>query len=255
MTKYWDAGKVKTRLGATIGLERAAEIHRLFVAHLCASLGQVADQNIACLSPDHVLEKFQTDLRTWGLEQTWRAMPQGDGTLGERMERWFIHSLGDDIPHPPSTKSRAQPPRAILIGADCPRLDPSQIRHAGELLGGHDVVLGPAADGGYYLIGLRGPWDSHPTGFETLFRNIPWSTEQVLPITRERLKLAGLSFTELETREDVDTIVELNHLRASLQTAGDRDAELRAGIERVLASEFSRTDTASTKRPTSSFHD
>ena len=255
MTKYWDAGKVKTRLGAAIGLEQAAEIHRLFVAHLCASLGQVADQNIACLSPDHMLEKFQTALAAWGIEHTWRTVPQGDGTLGARMQRWFIRSMRDDGSRTPTVTACAGPPRSILIGADCPTVKASQIEDAGELLRSHDAVLGPAADGGYYLIGLRGPWDSHQASFETLFRNIPWSTEQVLSVTRERLNLAGLSFIELETREDVDTIVELNHLRTALLAGGDPDAELGARIERVLAGEFPLTDHAATKRPTSSFHE
>jgi glycosyltransferase A (GT-A) superfamily protein (DUF2064 family) len=123
------------------------------------------------------------------------------------------------------------------------------------MLRAHDVVLGPAADGGYYLIGLRGPWVSHQAGFETLFQNMPWSTARVLPITRERLKTAGLSFTELETREDVDTIVELNHLRASLETAGGREAKLRAGIERILREDSSCDDPPSKNLPTISSHE
>lgn len=148
-------------------------------------------------------------------------MPQGDGNLGERIRRWFVHFL------------EKQSARAILIGADCPTLEADLIRCAGEQLRKHDVVLGPAADGGYYLIGIRGPWDTDAPGFELLFRDIPWSTDQVLNITRQRLDAANLSFSELETREDIDTMSELNHLRQSIAT-GDRDGMLKTEIDRIL---------------------
>ncbi len=96
-----------------------------------------------------------------------------------------------------------------------------------------NVVLGPAADGGYYLVGIRGPWQSRRTAFESLFRDIPWSSENVLNITRQRLVSAGLAFSELETLEDIDTIAELNQLRDRL-AAGDSHRELRGEIERIL---------------------
>ncbi len=148
------------------------------------------------------------------------------------MQRWFIHNL------------RNVSSRAILIGADCPRLDAGQIEQASESLQTRDVVLGPAADGGYYLIGLHGAWQSNESRFETLFRDVPWSTDQVLSVTRSRLETAGLSFAELETREDVDTIDELRNLRESLEQATDRHAELKQGIDRILAG-FSLSDPSS----------
>ena len=245
MTKFWDVGQVKTRLGASIGMEQAADLHRLFVSHLCKTLADVADQRIACLSPDPSDGRFNLELRSWGLERHWKAMPQGDGCLGKRMERWFIHFLGDQV----STYCSGSSPStgAILIGGDCPLIGPNDVRHAAVLLARRDVVIGPAADGGYYLIGIRGPWATRRARLETLFRDIPWSTPQVMRITRERVKSAGLSLAELEIREDVDTVVELNRLRAFLSANQDGKTgltnrlpnldDLKAGIDRIMAGE------------------
>ncbi len=162
MTKFWDVGQVKTRLGASIGMERAAGLHRLFISHLCTSLADVADQRIACLSPDPSDGRFEAELRSWGLEGRWNTIPQGDGNLGDRMERWFIRCLSDQVSSNSSESSKSV--KAILIGGDCPILDTNVLRNAAELLAQRDVVLGPAADGGYYLIGMRGPFGfSMPT--------------------------------------------------------------------------------------------
>ena len=100
MTKYWDVGQVKTRLGVSVGMRRAASLHRLFVSYLCASLANAGGKNIACLAPDHSLGQFRLDLQSWGLEACWDTMPQGEGNLGERIERWFIHSLDSGILRP-----------------------------------------------------------------------------------------------------------------------------------------------------------
>ena len=232
MTKYWERGKVKTRLGNSIGMERAGSLHQLFVWHLCVSLSRAACRKVVCVAPDHRLTAMETALKSWDLDGQWDIKSQGAGNLGERMQRWFIHNLG------------ARSSRAILIGADCPRLDTGQIEQASEILQTREVVLGPAADGGYYLIGLRGAWQSNESRFETLFHDVPWSTEQVLNVTRGRLEAAGLSFAELETREDVDTIDELRNLCESLEQATDRHADLKQGIDRILAG-FSLSDPPS----------
>lgn len=234
MTKYWDIGKVKTRLGISIGMERAGSLHQLFVSHLCASLSDVACRKVVCIAPDHRIMAMETALKSWGLDGQWDVQPQGPGKLGERMQRWFTDHL------------RNESSRAILIGADCPRLDAGQIEQASESLQSRDVVVGPAADGGYYLIGLHGSWQSNKSRFEKLFCEVPWSTDQVLSVTRERLEIAGLSFAELQTREDVDTIDELRNLRESLKQTTGRHAELKQGIDRILA-DFSLSDPSSTE--------
>jgi uncharacterized protein len=139
------------------------------------------------------------------------------------MERWFSSTLTG-----PTQLS-------ILIGADCPRLQCSDIELADQLLRTHDVVLGPAMDGGYYLIGLRGSWSCQGKAYGSLFHDIPWSTDQVLAITRDRLKTAGLSYAELPAREDVDTVRELNNLRDWLEANQAECPELRSGIQAILS--------------------
>ena len=117
---------------------------------------------------------------------------------------------------------------------------------ASESLRTQDVVLGPAADGGYYLIGLKGAWQTNETRFKDLFCDVPWSTDQVLGITRRRIDSAGLTCSELETREDVDTIKELTSLRRSLELETERHTELKTGIERILG-DISLPDPPSTE--------
>lgn len=223
MTKFWDCGKVKTRLGNSIGMERAVSLHRLFVSHLCATLSQVPARRVLCIAPDHRLAAMESALKSWGLDGKWELMAQGQGPLGERMERCFIHSLRDETS------------RAMLIGADCPQLGADQIDQASEALQTNDVVVGPAADGGYYLIGLKGAWRANESRFKNLFHDIPWSTDRVLGITRGRIDSAGLSCFDLEMREDVDTIKELASLRRSLELETDQHAELKTEIDRILA--------------------
>ena len=153
------------------------------------------------------------------------------------MQRWFIHTLADQM----STNGLgpADPPLAILIGGDCPLLSATEVRIAAQLLQSHDVVIGPAVDGGYYLIGIRGPWARQQAHFETLFQDIPWSTARVLEMTRQRIQTADLSLAELETREDIDTLDELHRLRQCLSTVSACDnthphARLRSQIDQIM---------------------
>lgn len=88
-------------------------------------------------------------------------------------------------------------PSVLAIGGDCPGLDAAILRKAARALERTDVVLGPARDGGYYLIGLNQPQAE-------LFDRIAWSTPAVLAQTRMRIHAAGLTFTELPQLEDVD---------------------------------------------------
>jgi rSAM/selenodomain-associated transferase 1 len=115
---------------------------------------------------------------------------QRGADLGERLSGAFadlVASPGD---------------RAVAIGADCPDLNPSIIREAFATLDRQDVVLGPAADGGYYLIGLR---RGAPALFPALFNGIHWGTGTVLAETLARAEQAGLGVTMLSALSDIDT--------------------------------------------------
>jgi len=208
MAKHWVPGRVKTRLGTSIGSAHAAEIHRTFVTHLTSVLAAVADRR------ELVTTAPEKTARTGGSAIAgWTIVEQAEGDLGHRMERWFQTKLLDQ----PTTD-------AILIGADCPTVGPADVRLAQDSLGTAEVALGPAVDGGYWLIALRGPWRP---AFADLFRSMTWSTDAVFRETRARAEAAQLSVGELERREDIDTERELTRLVDRLRErsgAGDRVA-------------------------------
>lgn len=216
MAKFWTSGTVKTRLGASTGMDKSARLHQLFVQTLTAHLANDAQQCVVSFAPADKESDFAASLPA-----AWQLTPQCDGDLGQRMQDWFARFLSEHS-------------AAILIGADCPTLDQSVIDQARRLLETNDVVLGPANDGGYYLIGIRGPWaDRHAT----LFKDVPWSTDTVLSLTQERITQTGMSCELLSEREDIDTIDVLHRLIDSLkQTAPSQSnhARLLQQIESIL---------------------
>jgi rSAM/selenodomain-associated transferase 1 len=169
-------GFVKTRLAAAIGNEAA-----------CGAYRQLAETVVANLAPlPHLELRFTPDdaedeITHW-LSDGWTAHPQGEGDLGERMHRAFTEAKGP----------------AIIIGSDCPQVELSDLRTAAKTLQARDAVIGPATDGGYWLIALNAPCPA-------LFENIKWSTSDVLPKTLEKANEAGLSVQLLRELTDVDT--------------------------------------------------
>ncbi len=220
MTKFWESGRVKTRLGQSIGMDMAAALHQLFVSFLCDRLSAVAQDRELCVAPQNAMPVIQDHLHTWNQHGNWSLSDQGEGDLGQRMERWFV-------------KTRRDTGCSILIGSDCPTLSAEDLLQAANALHHRDMVVGPAVDGGYYLIGLAGRWRPE---FSQLFRSMPWSTDRVYTMTRERANRHGITFAELAPREDVDTIEELSNLRHSIRSS-DEYRELREGIDKILDGE------------------
>ena len=214
MAKYWTPGKVKTRLGKTIGMDRSAKIHQLFVQHLVQQFSGDEFESWMVATPDSALEAFRSEL-----PPHWSLKPQADGDLGKRMAAWFEYCI-------------SQQASGVLIGADCPALSTAEVDVAFEHLGDHDVVLGPAVDGGYYLIGLRAP--AKPD-YSDLWREISWSTETVFQSTLSRAEDMGLSVAILPAREDVDTETELEHLCQQLaNSTSSADKSLLDSIHQIL---------------------
>ncbi len=253
MAKYWEPGRVKTRLGHSIGMLAAAAIHREFFDFLTDSLSSLslgklspsdaetgnASAENACLvpveahsvdleivfDPPNRFSDFQQTLATKGTSQTcrqvWSLERQADGDLGERMRNWFQHALADDA-------SR----RAILIGCDCPTLSAEAISAGFDLLDKHDVVIGPALDGGYYLIGLAGPFRF---AHDALFRDILWSTGSVLESTVAAAQTSSLSLAMLELRRDVDEADDLQALLIELaESSSPREQELSKRVTEAM---------------------
>lgn len=242
MAKFWQPGRVKTRLGSTIGMERSAKLHQIFVGHLLTQMsrgsgtgtnksgqGRAGNNSSAAKnpwttqwvsSPPDCLEASRKELSAWGLDQNEHkveVVDQGQGDLGDRMLRWFDQRLSQE-----RAESKPNFGRAILIGADCPLLDPSDITEAFEALCHTDAVLGPAADGGYYLIGFRSVLNPK---IKRVFSEIRWSEADVFDITCQRIKEIGMTVSLLPMKEDVDTETELNRLRKMLAKESAAGAE------------------------------
>ncbi|WP_068259467.1 TIGR04282 family arsenosugar biosynthesis glycosyltransferase [Rubripirellula obstinata] len=247
MAKFWQPGRVKTRLGSTIGMERSAQLHQLFVGHLLSEMtgdesGKRGWHTQWVSSPSDCLEVSRQQISLWNLEQNEQCVDvvdQGEGDLGDRMYRWFDRQLGaDDLAAHEPPKREAIFQKAILIGADCPLICRSDITLALEKLRHSDAVLGPAADGGYYLIGFRAPLNPQT---KRVFSEIAWSQDDVFDVTCQRIKEVGMTVSFLPTQEDVDTEVELNRLRTSLAenfpTSAASVKRLSESIDQVLKTE------------------
>jgi uncharacterized protein len=202
MAKYWQVGRVKTRLAATIGDAAAMRLHRLFVRHLCTSLATCAQRRQIFASPDNRCKRFAEQI-----DPAWAVFPQGDGDLGQRMWRAMCAA---------AVGKRGA--ATVMIGADVPTLTAVELELAFAALDDHDVVLGPARDGGYYLIGLRaGIGRSERDRWSSLFQGVAWSTASVLAQTEQRAHQAGLRVQRLSEREDIDTEADLMRLMACLR--------------------------------------
>lgn len=183
MSKAPEPGQVKTRLIPLLGAGGAAGLYAGLV-HDCLQMSTTADLcpvELWC-SPSARHPFF----RQCGTHYPVSLYCQPPGDLGQRMSAALQSALQRSA-------------HAILIGADCPTLSAADIGKALDLLaGGNDAVLGPAADGGYYLIGMK----AHH-GF--VFRNMPWSSPAVLQVTEQRLRQHGLQWQRLAVHRDLDT--------------------------------------------------
>ncbi len=182
-------GRVKTRLAAAIGPERACKVYRHLVNRLLVSLDSLEEVELR-VSPDDGLDAC----KDWA-KSGWCLKPQGEGDLGQRMSRAFEEAFSEGRD------------RVVVIGSDCPHVTPGHIKAAYASLKQANLVVGPATDGGYWLIGLN--------AFESrLFQGIQWSTDTVLSETLGLAKEAGLSLDLLEILEDIDDIESLSRFES-----------------------------------------
>lgn len=183
MSKAPDPGRAKTRLIPLLGEEGAADLYAQLVhdcLEMCTSAG-LCPVDICC-SPSQDHPFFQQCRLDYPVE----LHAQTDGDLGARMSNAFHSALH-------SAEA------AVMIGADCPSLCAADLESALDALrAGKDIVIGPAEDGGYYLIGMR-------RHHAAIFEDIPWGTAGVLAKTQQHLKKQGLSSHYLPERKDLDT--------------------------------------------------
>jgi len=179
-TKSPVPGQVKTRLLPVLTAEQACDVHKKLLNH-CVSQVQHADWQCQLWSTD----VQHTYIRELAQRHAMSLHRQKGEDLGDKMRHAVNQSLINFS-------------YVILIGSDCPSIDVKLVSAAiKSLQTGNEVVLAPADDGGYVLIGMS-------IGAGSLFNEIEWGTDQVLTITRERLALAGVRWHELEMQRDID---------------------------------------------------
>lgn len=197
--KYPEPGTVKTRLANDASPELSAEFYATFVEEKFEELvtGCTCDV-IVCFAP----EKAGQAMRDW-LGEEHRFIGQKGADLGRRMENGFREAflMGYD--------------RVVVTGSDIPGLTPAIIHEGLEALTPENCSLGPADDGGYYLIGF------HRKGFVAdVFKRMEWSHDMVLQKTMNILEEAGREIFQLVPLEDTDTIEDVETLAALGQSSG-----------------------------------
>lgn len=188
--KYPEKEQVKHRLAVGLSEEIAVELYRNFVLDTLSMLEGLSLSFYICFYPSTDQKKFFTWLGTQYL-----FLPQEGADLGKRMRSCFKRAFALGF-H-----------RVVLIGSDSPDLPAEYLLEAFNGLKTKNVVLGPAADGGYYLIGFR-----NTTFTPSVFEKIHWSTSTVLAETMAIIKTANRSIHLLPSWSDVDTIDDLKRL-------------------------------------------
>lgn len=183
-----DRGTVKTRLAAAVGDDAALRVYRRLAEHTLREAAALAGQGVQ-LRVHHTPAHAGDAVRRW-LGDGLLYLPQADGDLGTRMEDAFARAFADGAR------------QVVIVGSDLPDVSAALLRRAFDALDVHPAVLGPARDGGYYLLGLTGP-------VAGLFDEIAWSTPDVLAATLDRFRTAGIHPVMLEELADVDEVGDL----------------------------------------------
>ncbi|MDM9631451.1 TIGR04282 family arsenosugar biosynthesis glycosyltransferase [Robiginitalea aurantiaca] len=170
-------GKCKTRLAATIGDQAALEVYLILLRHTAAITAKLNDADKLVYFSEHLGNGTIWD------PETFRYKLQEGTDLGQRMQNAFEDAF------------EAGYSEVLIIGSDMYNLNTSDLKEAFNRFMEAEVVLGPAQDGGYYLLGLKGP-------IPKLFRNKAWGTHTVLKDTLEDLK--DLKVSQLSVRNDID---------------------------------------------------
>lgn len=179
-------GKVKTRLAATIGDVNALQIYKQLIQRTFSITYQLTVYKIVFYS-----DKIEVN-DIW--KHGYSKLLQYGNNLGERMMNAFNYMFQNKYS------------KAVIIGTDCAELSKEIIEEAFQKLDEYDVVIGPATDGGYYLLGLK---KMH----KELFKNIQWSTNSVLQTTIERCNTNNLSYFLLKELHDVDEEKDLQYMK------------------------------------------
>jgi rSAM/selenodomain-associated transferase 1 len=186
-------GSVKTRLASSVGAQKALEIYRFLLQHTAQIVAAVPSDKRIYYS-EEVLDDdvFQGPSYHKGL--------QTQGDLGQRMRTAFEEAFAEGYE------------RVLVIGSDCYDLSSALLNQALSALNNHDVVLGPAQDGGYYLLGLRQLSDAPESLLDSVFEEQPWSQDNLLQSTLNALSASednSYTYLLLPELSDVDYLEDL----------------------------------------------
>jgi rSAM/selenodomain-associated transferase 1 len=185
-----ELGRVKTRLAAGIGQEAALAVYEELLQRTYEATALVAARKTVWLADAPTTAVLPA---AWS---RYEQLIQFPGELGLKMQAAFSHAF--------SHGAQA----AIIIGTDCPGLTSQLLAQAYAALATHEVVVGPAEDGGYYLLGMK-------ELYQDLFANKSWSTDSVLTHTLEDAAHLNLRVAQLPTLRDVDDVADLAAWRAT----------------------------------------
>ncbi len=207
--KYPETKKVKTRLGKDIGERRAMELYREVAGFVADSFsGQENWTTFLFYTP----KERRKEVLEWLGDKEALFFAQETGSLGQRMSRAFekCFSLGFR--------------NVVIIGTDCVMITEEDLETAFSLLSGgqFEAVLGPATDGGYYLLGLRRKTDA-------VFQDMQWSTPRVFKETERRMGESGLRHAVMRELADIDEEKDI-----SIKDIMTRDTELARRLEQIL---------------------
>lgn len=172
-----ELGKVKTRLAKTVGNEKALAIYKALMGHTRDIALAVSTDRLLFYSQEiHPNDNWSTT--------NFKKHLQATGDLGTKMKAAFQQAFLDHQ-------------KVVIIGSDCASLTPAIVKVAFQQLEKHAFVIGPALDGGYYLLGMN---QYAPSVFE----DIIWSTDSVLEDTKQRIKNLGMDYVLLPALSDID---------------------------------------------------
>lgn len=188
--KNEEAGKVKTRLARSIGDDKALEVYQKLLGYTYEITRGLPVEKEAWYS------RFIPENDIWS-EGVFSKKVQSGENLGERMSGAFQKAFEEEAD------------KVVIIGSDCAELTSEIIEKAFEELGSSEFVIGPAQDGGYYLLGMR---NFHPE----VFQEIDWSTGSVYKQTIRKMENALGSISTLEMLNDVDTIEDWCQIKSKI---------------------------------------
>jgi len=194
-----EEGKVKSRLASVIGDERAANLYRDFITQMLSTLRRGDFPFHICFYPHNALK----GVKEW-LGDQHHYIPQKGKDLGERMSNAFRKAFDTGFK------------RVVLVGSDIPDLPLEVIEEAFISLKEEDAAIGPAYDGGYYLIGFK-----EKTFSPQVFERMAWGTERVFEDTMKVLKNLNQRVHTLPYLRDIDTVDDLKNIDPSFGRSDD----------------------------------